>query len=59
MKDSKQVRIPQDREREALKHNFEKATRRQPGEFKDESNEKKIVHIGSDKKDKPIKGIDP
>jgi len=45
--------------RDEVKQTMEEATRDQPGEFKDESNEHKVVHIGSDKTDEPIKGIDP
>lgn len=50
---------PGESEREAVKRNFEKATDTVPGEFKDEANEQKIVDIGADVTDEPIKGIDP
>ena len=50
---------PTEVQRDAVKRTMEEATRDQPGEFKDESNEKKIVQIGSDVTDAPIKGIDP
>ena len=46
-------------ERDAVKRNFENATKKEPGEFKDESNERKVVEIGPELTDEPIKGIDP
>jgi len=45
-------------ERESLKR-AEKAAARQPGSFKDRENEEKIVEIGRDREDDPIKGLDP
>jgi len=46
-------------ERDAVKRNFENATEKEPGEFKDASNESKVVEIGPELTDEPIKGIDP
>jgi hypothetical protein len=51
--------LPAKDQREALKDSVEKATQTQPGEFKDEANERKVVDIGDDVTDAPIKGIDP
>ena len=46
-------------DRESVKDTMEKATEEQPGEFRDEANEDKVVEIGKDVKNDPIKGIDP
>jgi hypothetical protein len=46
-------------DRESVKDNMEKSTEKQPGEFRDEANEDKVVEIGKDVKKDPIKGIDP
>jgi hypothetical protein len=51
--------LPAKDQREALKDSVEKATQTQPGEFKDEANERKVVDIGDNVTDAPIKGIDP
>ncbi|OUL99776.1 hypothetical protein [Variovorax sp. JS1663] len=45
--------------RESVKDNMEKSTEEQPGEFRDEANEDKVVEIGKDVTKDPIKGIDP
>jgi len=45
--------------RESVKDNMEKSTDKQPGEFRDEANEDKVVEIGKDVTKTPIKGIDP
>lgn len=45
--------------RESVKENMEKSTEEQPGEFRDEANEDKVVEIGKDVTKNPIKGIDP
>ena len=50
---------PED-QREALKDAERKATEQQPANFRDESNEDKIVEIPPVGKDeKPIRGLDP
>lgn len=46
-------------DRESVKDTMEKGTEQQPGEFRDEANEDKVVEIGKDVKQNPIKGIDP
>ncbi|KWT87785.1 MULTISPECIES: hypothetical protein [unclassified Variovorax] len=46
-------------DRESVKDNMEKSTEKQPGEFRDEANEDKVVEIGKDVTKDPIKGIDP
>jgi hypothetical protein len=46
-------------DRESVKDTMEKATEKQPGEFRDQANEDKVVEIGKDVKKGPIKGIDP
>lgn len=48
-----------DDERAAVKRNMEKATEKEPSEFRDEANEKKRVEIGKDLTRTPIRGIDP
>lgn len=37
----------------------EKAAAAQPGTYREEENESKVVEIGKDKQDAPIQGIDP
>lgn len=56
---AKQPAVPDDGQREALEKSMKKATRQQPGNFKDESNDDKLVEIGPDVTKAPIKGIDP
>lgn len=46
-------------QREALEDAQRKATERQPENFKDRSTDEKVVEIGPDVTDAPIKGIDP
>lgn len=46
-------------DRESVKDNMEKSTEKQPGEFRDEANEDKVVEIGKDVTKDPIQGIDP
>ena len=48
-----------DKQREALKQSEKKATEQQPETFKDKSTDEKVVEIGPDVTDAPIKGIDP
>lgn len=46
-------------QREALEQSEKKAAEKQPGSFKQEATEEKVVEIGPDLTDDPIKGIDP
>ena len=46
-------------QRAAVKRNMEKATEKEPSEFRDEANEHKRVEIGKDLTEDPIRGIDP
>lgn len=48
-----------DRQRDALKQSEKKATEQQPGSFKGKATDEKLVEIGPDMTDAPIKGIDP
>lgn len=48
-----------DKQREALEQSEKKAAEKQPGSFKDRATEEKVVEIGTDLTDDPIKGIDP
>lgn len=52
---------PQDDEdqRKALEESEKNANRKQPENYKEEETENKIVEIGPDLEDDPIKGIDP
>ncbi|CAN5914891.1 hypothetical protein BH11PSE8_BH11PSE8_31610 [soil metagenome] len=51
---------PESDQREALKDSERKASEEQPGSFKDEAMEEKIVEIPPVEKDEqPIKGLDP
>lgn len=54
------VNNPQESQREALEQSERDASRRQPGSFKDEAMDDKVVEIppvGPD--EKPIRGLDP
>lgn len=46
-------------QREALEQSEKKAAEQQPGSFKEKATEEKVVEIGPDLTDEPIKGIDP
>lgn len=46
-------------QREALEQSEKKAAETQPGSFKEKATEEKVVEIGPDLTDDPIKGIDP
>jgi hypothetical protein len=46
-------------QREALKQSEKKGAAGQPGSFKDKETDEKIVEIGPDMANSPIKGIDP
>ena len=45
-------------QRKALEKSEKKATEQQPGTFKDEATADKLVEVGPDMADAPIKGID-
>lgn len=47
------------KERDAVERGMEKATEKEPGEFRDQANADKKVEIGSVVTKNPIKGIDP
>ena len=49
----------QDDQRESVKRTMEEATEDQPGEFRDEANEDKVVHIPPVTQKNPIQGLDP
>jgi hypothetical protein len=46
-------------DRQALEQSEKKAAEKHPDNFKDEATEDKLVEIGPDMTDSPIKGIDP
>jgi hypothetical protein len=46
-------------QREALERSEKKAAQQQPGSFKEKATEEKLVEIGADLTDSPIRGIDP
>lgn len=46
-------------QRDALEQSEREATKKQPDNFRHEANADKIVEIGPDKTDDPIKHIDP
>jgi hypothetical protein len=46
-------------QRESVKRTMEEATQNQPSEFRDESNEEKVVHIPPVTEKNPIQGLDP
>jgi hypothetical protein len=48
-----------DDQREALEQSEKKAAEKQPGSYKEKATEEKLVEIGPDLSDNPIKGIDP
>ena len=50
---------PGKHERDDVKRTMEKATQKEPSEFRDEANEQKHVEIGKDLTKDPIRGIDP
>ena len=57
---AKQARTPEaDPQRDALESSEKAAARDQPGSYKERENEDKVVEIGGDKTDAPIKGLDP
>jgi hypothetical protein len=48
-----------DDQREALEQSEKNAAEKQPGSYKEKATEEKLVEIGPDRSDNPIKGIDP
>ena len=50
---------PQSDQRKALEESEKDAKRKQPENYQEESTDEKIVEIGPDLEDDPIKGIDP
>lgn len=53
------AKAPDSDQREAIEESERKASERQPGSFKDEAIEEKVVEVGGDVTDEPIKGLDP
>ena len=51
--------LPTDAQREALRRSEKQADQAQPENFKDAETAEKIVEIGPDVRQAPIKGIDP
>ena len=51
--------VSDEAQRAALERSEKKAAEKHPENFKDEATDDKIVEIGSDLTDAPIKGIDP
>ncbi len=56
---TKQPNVQDDGQRDALEQSEKKATEKQPESFKDKATGEKVVEIGPDVTDAPIKGIDP
>lgn len=54
-----QPAVPANEQREALEQSEKKAAESQPGSFKERATEEKVVEIGPDLTEDPIKGIDP
>jgi hypothetical protein len=54
-----QPSVQDDGQREALEQSEKKASEQQPENYKDEATGEKVVGIGPDVTDAPIKGIDP
>jgi hypothetical protein len=46
-------------QRKALEQSEKKAAEKQPGSYKEKATDEKLVEIGPDLADNPIKGIDP
>ena len=51
--------VQDDSQRQALERSEKKAAEPQPENYKDKETEEKLVEIGPDVTDDPIKGIDP
>ena len=56
---TEQPSVQDDGQREALEQSEKKATEQQPESFKDKATGEKVVEIGPDVTDAPIKGMDP
>jgi hypothetical protein len=56
---TRQPSVPDDGQREALEQAEKKAAERQPESYKEKATGEKVVEIGPDVTDAPIKGIDP
>jgi hypothetical protein len=56
---TKQSSVQNDGQREALEKSEKKAAEPQPENFKDKETDEKLVEIGPDVTQAPIKGIDP
>lgn len=56
---TQQTKAQDDRQRKALEQSEKDATRQQPESFKDQATGEKVVEIGPDLTEDPIKGIDP
>jgi hypothetical protein len=56
---TEQPSVQDDGQREALEQAEKKASEQHPENFKDEATDEKVVEIGPDVADAPIKGIDP
>lgn len=52
-------RVTDEAQRAALEKSEKKAAEKHPENFKDEATDEKIVEIGPDLTEAPIKGIDP
>jgi hypothetical protein len=57
--ENEKVGTPGKDQRTAFKENAERATEKEPSEFRDDANEHKRVEIGKDLTENPIQGIDP
>ena len=53
------VNVETKESRDALVQSEKKAAQPQPENFKDKANEEKLVEVGADLNDHPIRGIDP
>ncbi|MEO8807749.1 MAG: hypothetical protein ABI433_16840 [Burkholderiaceae bacterium] len=51
--------VSDEAQRAALEKSEKKAARKHPENFKDDATEEKIVEVGPDMTEAPIKGIDP
>jgi hypothetical protein len=57
--DSSTEPVSTDDQRRALEEAEKKAAEKQPGSYKDQATKDKLVEIGPDPTENPIKGIDP
>lgn len=54
-----QPKVPAEEQRRSLRQSEKEAAKKQPENFKDKETDEKLVEIGPDPTDAPIKGIDP